>query len=348
MPSYPPVMANELFDVIAVVPYEDIRAGHDFLVDTLGFTSAGIVEGGDGEVVHAEVRAGDRRIWLHAAAGGLTTPRLSGSATGGIVVHVADVDAHFDHARSAGAHDPPRTDRRGLRPARVRRARSRGPQLVHRHAVQRACGVVAVVVSPSRRRTTFRAMSSTAGSSRRTKLALAARMMPFSSKVSASGSSSAGSSCCSSAVTANWRIECREPVLERGDPFLDRSRTGAHLEDRAGEEATAGERAPREVVEERVAHRDELSESGRSGERRLDDLGLEDPTGFVDGGELQLLLRAEVGVDRRSCSCRARRRGCRSRGPRGRRRSRATRPRARSPRGCVRRRRVVSVAVRAP
>jgi len=97
-------MANELFDVIAVVPYEDIRAGHDFLVDTLGFTSAGIVEGGDGEVVHAEVRAGDHRIWLHAAAGGLTTPRLSGSATGGIVVHVADVDAHFDHARSAGAH----------------------------------------------------------------------------------------------------------------------------------------------------------------------------------------------------------------------------------------------------
>ena len=99
-------MANELFDVIAVVPYEDIRAGHDFLVDTLGFTSAGIVEGGDGEVVHAEVRAGDRRIWLHAAAGGLTTPRLSGSATGGIVVHVADVDAHFDH-RVRRRADPP-------------------------------------------------------------------------------------------------------------------------------------------------------------------------------------------------------------------------------------------------
>ena len=96
-------MNNELLDVIAVVPYEDIRAGHDFLVDTLGFTSAGIVEGGDGEVVHAEVRAGDHRIWLHAAAGGLTTPRLAGSATGGIVVHVADVDAHFAGARSAGA-----------------------------------------------------------------------------------------------------------------------------------------------------------------------------------------------------------------------------------------------------
>ena len=198
---------------------------------------------------------------------------------------------------SAGAHDPPRTDRRGLRPARVRRPRSRGPQLVHRHAVQRACGLVAVVVSPSRRRTTFRAMSSTAGSSRRTKFALAARMTPFSSKVSASGSSSAGSSCRSTAAMANCADRGREPVLERGDPFFDRSRTGTHLEDRAGEEATAGERAPREVVEERVAHGHELSESGRSGERGLDDLGSEDPTGFVDGGELQLLLRAEVGVD---------------------------------------------------
>jgi uncharacterized glyoxalase superfamily protein PhnB len=96
-------MHNELLDVIAVVPYEDIRAGHDFLVDVLGFTSAGVVEDGTGQVVHAEVRAGARRIWLHAAAGGLTTPRLSGSATGGIVVHVADVDAHFAGARSAGA-----------------------------------------------------------------------------------------------------------------------------------------------------------------------------------------------------------------------------------------------------
>ena len=122
-------------------------------------------------------------------------------------------------------------------------------------------------------------------------------MMPFSSNVSASGSSSAGSSCCSSAVTTNWRIERREPVLERGDLFFDRSRAGAHLEDGAGEEAAAGERAPREVVEERVAHGDELSESGRGGERGFDDLGLEDPSGFVDGGELEILLRAEVGVD---------------------------------------------------
>ncbi len=153
------------------------------------------------------------------------------------------------------------------------------------------------VVTPSRRRTTFLAMSSARGSSRRTKLALAARMMPFSSKVSASGSSSAGSSCLLERGDDELADQRGEAALERGDLFLDRSRTGAHLQDGAGEEAAARERAPHEMVEERVADRDELRESRRRGERRFDDLGLEDPPGFVDGGELELLLRAEVGVD---------------------------------------------------
>jgi uncharacterized glyoxalase superfamily protein PhnB len=90
-------------DIIPVVPYEDIRAAHDFLVDVLGFASGGVVEDGDGHVVHGEVRVGDRRIWLHEAAGGLTTPRMAGAQTGGIVVHVADVDAHYERAKAAGA-----------------------------------------------------------------------------------------------------------------------------------------------------------------------------------------------------------------------------------------------------
>src|SRR5262245_3786346 len=95
-------MADDFLDIIPVVPYADIRAGHDHLVDVLGFTSAGIEEH-DGQVVHAEVRAGDRRIWLHAISGGLTSPQAAGAATGGIVVHVADVDAHFAAAKAKGA-----------------------------------------------------------------------------------------------------------------------------------------------------------------------------------------------------------------------------------------------------
>ncbi len=55
-------------DIIPVVPYEDIRAAHDWLVKVLGFTSAGVIEDGSGTVIHGEVQLGDRRIWLHAAA----------------------------------------------------------------------------------------------------------------------------------------------------------------------------------------------------------------------------------------------------------------------------------------
>jgi uncharacterized glyoxalase superfamily protein PhnB len=89
-------------DIIPVVPYEDIKAAHDFLVTALGFTSAGLHEV-DGTVVHGEVQLGDRRVWLHAAASGLSTPNQSNVQTGGIVVLVDDVDAHFAHAKAAGA-----------------------------------------------------------------------------------------------------------------------------------------------------------------------------------------------------------------------------------------------------
>jgi uncharacterized glyoxalase superfamily protein PhnB len=96
-------MPDRFLDLIPVVPYEDIRAGHDFLVGVLGFESAGLIDDGEGNVVHGEVRVGDRRIWLHAAAGGLTTPRRSNRQTGGIVVNVADVDAHLARVKSTGA-----------------------------------------------------------------------------------------------------------------------------------------------------------------------------------------------------------------------------------------------------
>jgi uncharacterized glyoxalase superfamily protein PhnB len=90
-------------EVIPVLPYEDIRAAHDFLVDVLGFASGGLHETPDGRVVHGEVRAGDQRIWLHEATSGLTTPGRSGAHTAGTVVYVPDVDAHFAHARAKGA-----------------------------------------------------------------------------------------------------------------------------------------------------------------------------------------------------------------------------------------------------
>jgi uncharacterized glyoxalase superfamily protein PhnB len=99
---YAPVMSIDFLDAIPVLPYQDIRAAHDFLVDVMGLDSAGLVEH-DGRVIHGEVRAGARRIWLHESADALTSPDVAGVRTGGIVLHVADVDAHFQRVRAEGA-----------------------------------------------------------------------------------------------------------------------------------------------------------------------------------------------------------------------------------------------------
>ena len=82
--------------VIPVLVYEDMAAGHDFLVEAFGFTSGGIHRNADGKPVHAEVRAGDFVIWLHRVAPelDLASPRSMPAASSGLVVHVEDVDAH--------------------------------------------------------------------------------------------------------------------------------------------------------------------------------------------------------------------------------------------------------------
>ena len=100
--SYRRGVSLDLLDAIPVLPYVDIRAAHDFLVNVVGLDSAGLVEH-EGRVIHGEVRAGDRRFWLHTSAGALTSPLQAGVRTGGIVLHVANVDAHYERTRSAGA-----------------------------------------------------------------------------------------------------------------------------------------------------------------------------------------------------------------------------------------------------
>ena len=98
-------MGAELPDVVPLLACLDIQAEHDFLVGVLRLESAGIERTADGTVVHAEVRAGDRRIWLHRADATekLVPPRTSGTAAGGIVVHVPDVDDRYERVRAAGA-----------------------------------------------------------------------------------------------------------------------------------------------------------------------------------------------------------------------------------------------------
>jgi MerR family transcriptional regulator, thiopeptide resistance regulator len=91
--------------IIPILVYDDIPSAHDFLVDAFGFVSGGVQRTPDGVAVHGEVRAGDLLIWLHRASPehNLASPRSQAVATGGLVVHIDDVDAHCAHARERGA-----------------------------------------------------------------------------------------------------------------------------------------------------------------------------------------------------------------------------------------------------
>ena len=89
--------------LIPVLVYEDIEAGHDYLVNVFGFESGGIERTPDGTVVHGEVRTRSGPIWLHRETEGLKAPKELPAQHGGLSVFVDDVDAHFERVKAAGA-----------------------------------------------------------------------------------------------------------------------------------------------------------------------------------------------------------------------------------------------------
>ncbi len=91
--------------IIPVLTYEDIEAGHDYLVQTFGFTSGGLYRTDDDTVVHGEVRMGDSAVWLHQVAPEheMASPRGAAVSHGGLSVFVDDVDAHYARSVAAGA-----------------------------------------------------------------------------------------------------------------------------------------------------------------------------------------------------------------------------------------------------
>ena len=92
--------------IIPVLVYDDLQAAHDFLVDVFGFTTGFVQCDAAGKPVHAEVCAGQTMIWLHRATPEheLASPRTLGPVgSGGLVIHVDDVDVHFRHVRAHAA-----------------------------------------------------------------------------------------------------------------------------------------------------------------------------------------------------------------------------------------------------
>jgi uncharacterized glyoxalase superfamily protein PhnB len=95
----------DLPDLVPLLVYRDIERAHEFLVRAFGFT-AGLLERGEGgSVMHGEVHAGTQVIWLHRVIedDGWVSHLDAPLTTGELVVRVADVDAHCNRARAAGA-----------------------------------------------------------------------------------------------------------------------------------------------------------------------------------------------------------------------------------------------------
>lgn len=95
----------EILDVIPVLVCKDLPGEHDFLVKAFGFEPGLVDRDGEGRPVHGEVRAGGMTFWLHRVTDEhrLAAPGDATRESGGFVVFVDDVDAHFRQARDFGA-----------------------------------------------------------------------------------------------------------------------------------------------------------------------------------------------------------------------------------------------------
>ena len=104
--------------IIPYLPYEDGDAAVDWLVKAFGFEERMRMHMPDGSLGHAELEHGGELIMLGTPPD-YRSPASEGRRSDVMVhVYVDDVDAHFAHARDAGAtileepNDQPYGDRR--------------------------------------------------------------------------------------------------------------------------------------------------------------------------------------------------------------------------------------------
>jgi MerR family transcriptional regulator, thiopeptide resistance regulator len=95
------MLDGTIHSTTSLLVYDDLEAAHAYLVRVYGLDPGPVERDAAGNVVHAEVRAGEQVIWLHPAASGYQSPGSLGAVTGMTVIAVDDADAH--HARSVAA-----------------------------------------------------------------------------------------------------------------------------------------------------------------------------------------------------------------------------------------------------
>jgi uncharacterized glyoxalase superfamily protein PhnB len=121
---------------ISVVPalqYKDAKAAIEFLCTAFGFAKNAVYEEPDGSIAHAQLTHGSGMIMLGSVKDTeysklLKRPAGAGGVTKSVYVVVDDAEAHFAHAKAAGAQIVREPDA-GLRRARLHLQESGGPRL---------------------------------------------------------------------------------------------------------------------------------------------------------------------------------------------------------------------------
>lgn len=88
--------------VVPVLIYEDVGKAIDWLCGAFGFKERLRVGGRDGRVTHAQLSVGEGAVMLGAPGAEFRPPR-SNEVNQYVLVHVEDVDRHFEHAKRFGA-----------------------------------------------------------------------------------------------------------------------------------------------------------------------------------------------------------------------------------------------------
>jgi uncharacterized glyoxalase superfamily protein PhnB len=109
-------MATDYPDVIPMIAYENGPAAMDWLSSAFGFKERTRMLGADGRLSHGEMQAGDGLIMLATPTPDYQGPRHHRAScepaqrwstvpyiVDGVLVYVADIDAHYQRARQAGA-----------------------------------------------------------------------------------------------------------------------------------------------------------------------------------------------------------------------------------------------------
>ena len=91
--------------ILPYLNYADPKPVIEFLINAFGFEQGLLLDMPDGSVGHCELQMNGETLMLSSEfpEGGLSSPKSLGGVHATVLVYVDDVDAHFEHARAAGA-----------------------------------------------------------------------------------------------------------------------------------------------------------------------------------------------------------------------------------------------------